>query len=265
MPATYAAPRLNGRTRTNSKAPARRRTLKSLEAELQAARDQALRFSQRGRRMTERWRRLIRAEVANSVTHGIGAGLALAGLSVLAVIAAEQGGAWKIVGVSIYGVAMVLLYLASTLYHSIAEPRAKRLFRILDHSAIYLAIAGTYTPFVLTHLRGPWGWTLFGIVWGLALIGIVIKAFYVGKYDAISTAVYVLMGWMAVAAWQTVVDSLPAGALYWIVAGGLAYTAGVLFYAWERLPYNHAIWHGFVLAGSILHYIAVLRYVALPV
>lgn len=215
----------------------------------------------RGKRMTERWRKAIRAEIANGITHGIGAGMSIVGLVVLVVSAAREATAWHIVSFAIYGASMVILYLASTLYHSLPHPRAKRVFRILDHSAIYLAIAGTYTPFTLVNMRGPWGWTLFGIVWGLALCGVVFKAFFVGRYDFISTIVYILMGWLVVIAWSPAREAISSAGLMWLLLGGISYTAGTIFYAWGRLPFNHAIWHLFVLGGSVCHYLAVLFHV----
>lgn len=255
-------------TRRSRPAPPRartpRRTLRAAEAELADLRARSNRLLERGRRMTMRWRRQIRAEVANSVTHGVGAGLAIAGLCVLTALAARHGDGWRTSGVIIFGAALVVLYLSSTLYHSIAHQRAKRVLRILDHSAIYLTIAGTYTPFLLTYLRGAWGWSLLATLWGLAVVGVVFKSFFVGKWDGISTALYVLMGWIAVIAWKPMLELMPGGALFWLLGGGLAYTGGVLFYAWERLPYNHAIWHGFVVTGSVCHFLAVLLYVAGP-
>ena len=215
----------------------------------------------RGQRMLERWRKAIRAEIANGITHGIGAGMSIAGLVVLIVKSSQTDRALAIVSFTIYGTTLVLLYLASTLYHSLPNPRARRIFRILDHSAIYLVIAGTYTPFTLITIRGPWGYSLFGVIWGLALAGVVFKAFFVGRWDLISTIVYIVMGWLAVIAWSPLQAALPTGGIALIVAGGLSYTIGTIFYAWHRLPYHHAIWHLFVLGGSILHYLAVLLYV----
>lgn len=211
--------------------------------------------------MVERWRSAIRAEIANAVTHGIGAGMSIAGLIVLVAIAARDGGPYHIVGSAVFGITLVLLYLASTLYHSLPYPRAKRVFRILDHSAIYLLIAGSYTPFLLVNINGAWGWSIFGVIWGLALCGIVFKVYFVGRYDLISTIVYILMGWVVVVAWVPVKAAIPTGGLVLLLLGGLSYTGGTIFYAWHRLPFHHAIWHLFVLGGSILHYLAVLYYV----
>lgn len=201
-------------------------------------------------------------EIANTVTHGIGVGFSITGLILLVVRAALYGSAWQVVSFSIYGASLILLYLASTLYHGFQSPRLKSIFRIMDHTAIYLLIAGTYTPFLLVTLRGPWGWTLFGIIWGLALGGIIFKLVFGTKYEMLSTIFYLLMGWVVIIAIKPLIDVLPTGGLVWLVAGGLAYSLGVIFYAWEKLPYNHAIWHGFVLAGSFFHFFAVFFHIA---
>jgi hemolysin III len=200
-------------------------------------------------------------EFANSVTHGVGLGLSLAGLVALIILTAMRGTAWHVVSCTIYGSTLVILYAASTLYHSIQSARAKRVLRIIDHGAIYLLIAGTYTPFTLVNLRGGLGWTLFGVVWGLAALGIVFKVFHVDRFPIASTLVYLSMGWLVVIAWKPMMTLIPAGGIALIAAGGAAYTLGVFFYAAKRIPYNHAIWHLFVLAGSIFHYVAVLLYV----
>jgi hemolysin III len=205
--------------------------------------------------------RLPRDEFANSVTHGVGFALSVAGLAVLIFLAVYHGTVWHIVSCSVYGVTLVLLYAASTLYHAIQSPRLKRALKILDHASIYLLIAATYTPFTLVTLRGGWGWTLFGLVWGLALLGVLFKVWFVDHFAIASTTVYVVMGWLVVIAAKPLLTLAPRGALAWLIAGGLAYTAGVVFYAWRRIPYHHAIWHVFVLAGSICHYFAVLLYV----
>ncbi|MFA0960225.1 hemolysin III family protein [Roseivirga sp. BDSF3-8] len=200
-------------------------------------------------------------EIANSVTHGIGAGLSIAGLVVLVVLAVINGDAWHVVSVSIYGTSLVLLYLASTLYHSVLKPKAKRQLKILDHAAIYLLIAGTYTPFMLVNLRGPWGWSLLGTVWGLAIAGIVFKIFFIGRFERLSLAIYLLMGWLCVIAARPMITEIPTGGLIWLALGGVFYSLGVIFYRWEMLRFNHAIWHLFVLAGSICHYFAILLFV----
>jgi len=203
----------------------------------------------------------IGEEIANSVTHGIGVGLAVAGMTVLIVLAAVYGDVWRVVSFSIYGSSLVILYLASTLYHSFQHPKAKHIFRILDHASIYVLIAGTYTPFTLVSMRGPWGWTLFGVVWAMALLGIAFKVFFIGRFEVLATIAYVGMGWVAVIAFKQMMITVPPGGVFWLAMGGVSYTLGVVFYAWRKLPYNHAIWHLFVLGGSICHFIAVLFYV----
>ncbi len=203
----------------------------------------------------------VREEVANSITHGLGAGLSIAGLSVLVSLAALHGDAWRVVSFSIYGATLVLLYLASTFYHSFPWPRVKGVFHVIDHAAIYLLIAGTYTPFTLVSLRGPWGWSLFGIMWGLALSGIALKVIFFGRARILSVAVYVAMGWFVLVAIKPTLGALSPKALAWVATGGLAYTMGVVFYAWKRLPFNHAAWHLFVMGGSICHFFAILFYV----
>lgn len=200
-------------------------------------------------------------EIANSITHGIGILLAIGGLGVLTAFASLYGTAWHIVGCSIFGAALILLYAASTLYHAIQHPPAKSILRILDHSAILVLIAGTYTPITLVNLRGPWGWTLFGIVWGLAVVGIVIEATPLRRFRAALIVLYLIMGWAVIAAVKPMLESVGSGGMKLLLAGGLAYTGGIVFYVWRRLPYNHAIWHLFVLAGSILHFFAILFYV----
>lgn len=200
-------------------------------------------------------------EIANSVTHGMGLALSLAGLAVLVTLAALRGTAWHIVSCAVYGATLVILYAASTLYHSARGPRVKRVLRILDHSAIYLLIAGTYTPFALVTLRGAWGWSLLGVVWGLALAGILWKVWFVDRFVVVSTTVYLVMGWLAVIAAKPLLAALPAGGIAWILAGGLCYTAGVVFFGWKKLPYGHTVWHVLVVAGSVCHFLAVLLYV----
>jgi hemolysin III len=200
-------------------------------------------------------------EIANSITHGVGIVLAIAGLAVLAAFASVFGNAWHIVSCSIFGTTLILLYTASTLYHSIQHPRAKMILRRIDHSAIFLLIAGTYTPFTLVSLRGPWGWSLFGVIWGLALIGIVLQVVGRRRRMIASLALYIGMGWTAIVAIQPLLAAVAPAGLALIVLGGLSYTAGVGFYVWRRLPYHHAVWHVFVLAGSMFHFFAVLLYV----
>jgi hemolysin III len=200
-------------------------------------------------------------EIANSVSHGVGLLAALAAAPVLVVSAAQRGDAAQIVGASVFAATIVLLYLASTIYHALPRNRAKRVFQFLDHGAVYFLIAGSYTPFTLGVLRGAWGWTLFGLVWGLALAGVVLKAVARVRHPVLSTALYLVMGWLALVAVEPLWLHLPAWGLFWLVAGGIAYTVGVVFFALdERLRYGHFIWHLFVLAGTTCHFIAVLRY-----
>jgi hemolysin III len=200
-------------------------------------------------------------EIAHSVTHGIGVILSIAALVMLVTFAALRGNAWHIVGAAVFGATLVFLYTASTLYHSITHPGAKKVLRVLDHSAIFLLIAGTYTPFTLVSLRGGWGWTLLVVVWGLALLGILYKVTARRRFRMLSVLLYLAMGWLVLVAIEPMVTSVAAPGLWLLLAGGLCYTLGVAFFAWRRLPYSHAVWHLFVLAGSICHFFAVLLYV----
>ena len=202
-----------------------------------------------------------REELAHSLTHGLGAGLSVAGLVLLVVKSAQQGDAWHVVSTAIFGSTLVLLYTASTLYHSFRNERLKQLLQKFDHAAIFLLIAGTYTPFVLITLRGPWGWSLFGVVWGLALAGVTLKFWLAGRFRLVSTLIYIAMGWLAMVAIKPLVAALPAGGLRLLIAGGLCYTGGTVFYLWKKLPYHHAIWHLFVLGGSVSHWAAVFVHV----
>jgi hemolysin III len=199
-------------------------------------------------------------EVANSITHGVGAALSVAGLVAMVAISALRGTISHVVACAVFGASLVLLYLSSTLYHALTNGRAKRVFRILDHASIYVLIAGSYTPFTLVTLRGVWGWALFITVWTLAVLGIVFKCYFTGRLHALSTAVYILMGWMAVVATRPLLQALPWPGFLLLLAGGLFYTLGVVFFTWRR-KYAHAIWHLFVLAGSVCHFLAVYRYV----
>jgi hemolysin III len=201
-------------------------------------------------------------EIASAITHGVGTAAAIAGLAVLATVAATRGDAWHVVSVSIFGATLVLLYTASTLYHGLPLGRAKAVFRVLDHSAIYLLIAGTYTPFALVSLRGPWGWSVLGVIWGCAVVGIVLRTTFGARWRVARVILYVAMGWAGVVAIRPMIAAVPARGLALVAFGGLAYTFGIVFYGWRRLPYHHAVWHLFVLAGSAFHYAAVLRYVA---
>ncbi|WP_366288914.1 hemolysin III family protein [Paenibacillus sp. AN1007] len=201
-----------------------------------------------------------REEVANAVTHGIGAVLSAAALVLLIVFSSMKGTAWHVVSFTIYGITMLMLYTNSTLVHALKEGKAKDLFEFFDHSSIYLFIAGTYTPFLFVAVRGTLGWTLFGIIWGIALAGVIFKAFFTKKFLFMSTIFYIAMGWLIVTAWQPLVAAIPTGGIVLLVAGGLMYTLGTLFYVWRGFPFHHAIWHLFVLAGSILHFFAVIVY-----
>ncbi|MEN6602326.1 MAG: hemolysin III family protein [Bryobacteraceae bacterium] len=199
-------------------------------------------------------------EVANSISHGVGAILSLAALVILVVLAAQGGTSYQVVAGAVYGTSLVLLFMCSTLYHALTNERAKRVFRILDHCSIYVLIAGTYTPFTLVTLRGPWGWALFGVVWTLAVFGIVYKGLFTGRLHVLSTMVYILMGWVVVVAIRPLLRALPWQGFLWLLAGGVLYTLGVLFFMWHR-KYSHTLWHFMVLAGSICHFFAVYRYV----
>lgn len=197
-------------------------------------------------------------EIANSITHGIGAGLSLAGLVVLVVIASLKGDPWKIVSYSIYGTTLFSLYLLSTLYHGFIHPKVKNVFRVLDHSAIYLLIAGTYTPFTLTSMRGPWGWTLFGLIWAMAIFGIIYKVTYFQKYRKVGVIFYILMGWLIIIAIKPLLQMVPTFILILLAIGGVLYTLGIIFYSWKNLPFHHMIWHLFVMGGSISHFFGIL-------
>jgi hemolysin III len=203
-------------------------------------------------------------EVAHALTHGLGLVLSVGGLVTLVVAASLRGDAWHVVGCSIFGSTLVLLYAASTLYHGIRSRRAKRLFQRLDHSAIFLLIAGTYTPFALVSLRGSGGWALLALVWGLAILGITLEAAIPQRTRHLSIALHLAMGWLAVVAVEPLIRSVQPEGLVLLLLGGVTYTAGVIFYAWQRLPYHHAVWHVFVMAGSACHFSCVLAYVIPP-
>jgi hemolysin III len=200
-------------------------------------------------------------EIAASVIHGLGIVLSIAGLVILTAFASVRGNAWHITSCSIFGATLVILYATSTLYHAIPNRRAKAALRVLDHSAIFLLIAGTYTPFSLVSLRGSWGWSLFGIVWGIAVLGIIFKVTMLRRWTRVSVALYLILGWVALIAMRPLLEALQPGGLALLLAGGAAYSLGVVFYAWRSLPYHHAIWHAFVLTGSVLHFFAVLLFV----
>lgn len=201
-------------------------------------------------------------ETANSLSHGLGLILAIVAVPVLVLSAMRGGSVGFIIGVSVYGATMVILYLASTLYHSLSHDAAKRLFRLVDHTAIFLLIAGTYTPFALGVLRGPWGWSLLAIVWALAVVGIILKIIARTRYSRICIALYVIMGWLAVVAVKPILLLVPVPGILLILGGGIAYTGGLAFFAAQRLRYNHFIWHLFVLMGTACHFFAVLWYAA---
>lgn len=201
------------------------------------------------------------AELANSLTHGLGAVLGVAALAVMVVTASLHGTARDIVGASIFGSALVLLYTMSTLYHSFRGPRVKHVFKILDHNSIFVLIAGTYTPFCLRTLPAAWGWSIFGVVWGLAVLGIIFKSIFIRRLNWLSLAVYLGMGWIVLIAVKPLIENLPPGGLAWLGGGGLFYTLGTVFYAWKSMKYHHAVWHLFVLGGSLCHVMAVLFFV----
>jgi len=197
-------------------------------------------------------------EIANAITHGIGALLAIAALVVLVVLAAMKGTVWHVVSFSIFGSTLVLLYFASTLYHSLTFTRARGLFHKFDHISIYLLIAGTYTPFCLTALRGWIGWTVFGIVWTCAIIGAVIKAISIGSKVRLSTILYVMMGWVILIAIKPLYEAMSFSGFMFLIAGGVSYTLGTIFFMRDQIKYNHSVWHLFVLGGSVLHFFSVL-------
>ncbi len=201
----------------------------------------------------------LNEEIAHGVTHGLGAVFSIVGLVVMAVYAAQSPLVSHMVAVSVYGGSLILLYLASTLYHSIPIPKAKPFLHMLDHAAIYVLIAGTYTPFALIGLAGPQGWWLFGIVWALAVVGVIFKLFYTGRFEKLSVGLYLAMGWLILAFGEAAMAALSSQVLMLLLAGGLAYSAGVVFYLWHGLRFNHTIWHLFVMLGSLLQFLAVLE------
>ena len=205
-----------------------------------------------------------REEIANVVTHGAGAVASLVGGAVLLTVAALQGDAWKVASSAVFGATLVLLYAASTFYHAARTPAVKARLKVLDHCAIYLLIAGSYTPFALVGLRGGWGWSLFAVAWTLAAAGTVFKLFFIDRFPRLSTATYIGMGWLAVVAIVPMVQRLPAATLVWMVAGGVTYTVGTVFYHSRRIRYAHAIWHLFVIGGSACHFAAVLTQMLPP-
>jgi len=203
----------------------------------------------------------VAEELANSLTHGAGLLLGIAALVLMVVFAAQGGSAIRVVACTVYGTTLVLLYSASTLYHALPRGPGKVIFGIIDHAAIFLLIAGTYTPFTLVTLRGRWGWSVFGVIWGLAIAGVVLEAVARGRTRRLQLPLYLAMGWMIVLVARPLMRELAPGGLFLLLAGGVAYTFGVLFFVWQRLPFHHAVWHVFVLGGSICHFFAVLLYV----
>ncbi len=202
-------------------------------------------------------------ELAHSITHGIGFFVGIAVLVLLVVFSSLRKGAWEVVSCSIYGATFIMLYLGSTLYHSARKPRTKRVLKIIDHSAIYLLIAGTYTPYALAPLRGALGWTIFGVIWGCALFGIFFKVFFTGRFKAVSLISYLFMGWFCVIAVKPLYRELSTPGFVLFVAGGLCYSVGAVFYAWKSLKWSHTVWHLFVLAGSLCHFFSILFGIAL--
>ncbi len=200
-------------------------------------------------------------EFVNVLSHGVGLLLSIAALTLMVVFASLDGNAWHIVGAAIFGASLVVLYLASTLFHGVRKPDVRKWLNVFDHAAIYILIAGTYTPFLLVTLNGAWGWSLFGVIWGLAIAGVVFKIFFTGRFNAVSTIVYVLMGWLIVIAIVPLFENLPTAGLIWLVAGGISYSVGAVFFMFDRLPFNHAIFHFLVLGGSVCHFFAVFLYV----
>ncbi len=203
-------------------------------------------------------------ETASSITHAIGGLLASSALTLMITFAVQAHDARRVVAVSIYGSSLLLMYVASTCYHLVRSRRVKRTLRILDHASIYLLIAGTYTPILLVSMRNAWGVSLLAVVWALAVAGVILKLFFVDRFETLSVTIYVLMGWMVLVVVRPLFAALPMYGIEWLFAGGLAYTGGVVFYLWDRMPFNHAIWHLFVIAGSACHFLAIWLYV-LPV
>lgn len=203
-------------------------------------------------------RHITADELANTLTHGVGLVGSVLGFVLLLILAIVRGGAWQITGCAIYGATLVCLYSASTFYHGVSSPRAKRILHVFDHCAIYLLIAGTYTPFLLVNLRGSWGWALFAVIWSLAVLGILFKLWFVDRFPILSVLAYVLMGWLGLIAARQVYAHVPLTGVVWIVLGGVAYSIGLIFYACKKIPHHHVIWHLLVMAGSTCHYVAIL-------
>ncbi|MEF8837822.1 MAG: hemolysin III family protein, partial [Candidatus Bipolaricaulota bacterium] len=203
-------------------------------------------------------------EIANSITHGIGTLLSIAGLVGLLYLSVPSSGIWRIVSSIVYGTALILCYASSTLYHALSSPKAKKIFSILDHNAIFLLIAGTYTPFLLVSLRGNWGWGLLITIWSMALLGIIYESFFINEYPKVTTSIYIGMGWVSIIALGKLYSAIGLLGIGLLILGGIIYTTGIWFYSNKRIPYNHAIWHLFVLVGATCHYIPILLYVIPP-
>ena len=200
-------------------------------------------------------------EIASAITHGIGVGLSIWALVLLVMKAVDHGNVYHVVSFTIFGSALITVYLTSTLFHAIRARRVKKFFNLMDHAAIYFLIAGTYTPITLGPLRGPWGWSIFGVIWGLAVAGIIFKVFFIGKYRTLSAILYVAMGWAIIVAVKPLLDAMPENGLWLLLAGGLSYSGGVVFYILKNIPYAHSIWHLFVLGGSVCHFLSIYLYV----
>src|SRR5690554_4644045 len=198
-------------------------------------------------------------EIAHSVTHGIGALLGVAALVIMVWYSVTEGTVWHLVSGIIYGSSLILLYMASTLYHAITNMRAKRILQLMDHAAIFILIAGTYTPFLLVNLRGPWGWSLFTVIWTIAIAGVFLETMKKERIKWLSLTLYLGLGWMAVIAIKPMLELVNSTALWLLLAGGLSYTLGVVFYVWKSMRYHHAIWHLFVLSGSVFHFFSILE------
>lgn len=230
---------------------------------LSAEKIRAERMERRARilRHRKRLRRSLRHELANQVSHGVGVGMGIAGLAFLVVKGALMSDALRVTAYAIYGTANIILYLASTLYHSIPSPKVKKLFRRMDHASIYIAIAGAYTPITLITLGAKTGWILFSIVWVMAIAGVLYKIIFPTAYEFISVSLYILMGWLIIFAIKPLMMSIPSPGLWLLLSGGISYTAGVIFFFMERMPYHHMIWHLFVLGGGVTHFLAIYIYV----
>ena len=205
-----------------------------------------------------RYNQSLMEEIANSISHGLGLVLSIIGFTILIILSGHNGDPWRLTGYIIYGTSLIILYLVSTLYHGLTHSRTKAIFRRLDHSAIYLLIAGTYTPVILISLRTTWVIFLLPIIWAMALLGVYVKVYYIHRFERFSLAFYIIMGWLALIAVKPLFNSVPIESFIWIIIGGISYTSGIIFYVWKHLPYQHTIWHIFVLLGSVSHYFGIL-------